>query len=185
MNHRILLPTLFFSLALGACAQKKSTVSPAPTAQPTRTDQAPRTTKQPTAPRFGGVAKADSLFFYMERTPCFGQCKAFRINVYRSGYATFEGRANVEREGMHRSRVGKDTMEILMREAEKIKFFELKDKYDSDVTDLPSAVIRIVGNGKDKQVIGRVGTPESFRAFFTKAEELLFPLPWWPIPPQE
>lgn len=173
MTLTSLLPALLISGLLLACADKKPTVS-----------GSDGSTKDGEV-QFGGPEKADSLFFWLERTPCFGQCKAFRIKVYRSGYATFEGRANVEKEGMHNGRVGLDTLDMLLSEAERIGFFDLNDRYDSEVTDLPSAILRVVGNGKDKRVVGRVGTPAAFTRFFEKAETLLYPMPWKPTPAQE
>lgn len=184
MNLRILLPAVICSLSLVASAQDKTSVTKAPQAGAPTTVKSPRAAKTKT-PRFGGIAKTDTLFFSMERTPCFGTCKAYRINVYRSGYATFEGRSNVEKEGMHRGHVGKDTLEMLMKQAEQIRFWDLKDKYDSQVTDLPSSIIQIIGEGKNKRVVGRVGTPATFTSFFNKAEGLLYPVAWKPIPAAE
>lgn len=136
-------------------------------------------------PVLGGASPADSLVISLQRTPCFGQCKAYTINVYRSGYATFNGRSNVELEGLHHARVGLDTLRTLLAEAERIGFYQLDDVYDRNVTDLPSSILRLVGNGKDKRVVGRVGTPENFTRFFTKAEEMLFPIAWRPAPKAE
>jgi hypothetical protein len=134
---------------------------------------------------YGGEGRTDSLFFSFERTPCFGMCPAFRLNVYRSGYATYEGRSHVEREGMHEGRVGMDTLALLLKEAEAIGFFALEDRYDSQVTDLPSLIIRIVSKGRDKKVVARVGYPEKLRNYATFVEELMLPLAWKPIRPQE
>ena len=173
MTISSLLPAFLISGLLLACVDKKPAVG--------EPDQASTNTKV----QLGGPAKGDSLFLSLERTPCFGRCKAFRINVYRSGYATYEGRLNVEKEGMHNGRVGRDTLELLMLEAERVGFFALNDSYDSEVTDLPSAILRVVGNGKDKRVVGRVGTPPAFTQFFEKAESLLYPMPWKPVPAQE
>ncbi len=131
--------------------------------------------------KFGGEGRTDSLFLSMERTPCFGVCKAYRIHVYRSGYATFEGRSNVEKEGMHEARIGKDTLALLLNEAERLTFFDLDTLYDSNVTDLPSTIIRVVGNGKDKRVKGRYNMPERFKTYGTFVDGLLFPVPWKPI----
>lgn len=180
MKMQITTATLLASLFLFSCADKKAVVSTtdAPAAPPVE-----RSTNK--GPRFGGPGRTDTLFFSMERTPCFGQCKAYRIKVYRSGYATFEGRAHVELEGMHQGRVGRDTMEVLLKEAENAGFFELNDTYDSNVTDLPSSIIQVIGAGKDKRVLARVGTPTSFKVLFEKAEGVLFPIAWRPLPAQE
>lgn len=135
--------------------------------------------------QFGGPNRADSLFFSMERTPCFGTCKAYRINVYRSGFATFEGRANVAKEGLHSGHIGPDSLAQLMSDADRLGFWDLQERYDNNATDLPSSIIRIVGNGKDKKVVARTGTPATFTALFSKAEEMLFPVPWKPVPKAE
>ncbi|MBL7952989.1 MAG: hypothetical protein JNM62_14870 [Flavobacteriales bacterium] len=160
-----------------ACSDQKKTVDAEPEAK----------AEKPATKSFqlGGTDKADTLFFSLERTPCFGTCKAYRINVYRSGYATFDGRSNVEKEGAHDGRVSPEIMDDLLQEAVRIKFFDLQDKYDGPVTDLPSSIIHVVANGKDKKVIGRVGTPENFKSFVTKAEEWLYPLPWKPVAKSE
>lgn len=129
----------------------------------------------------GGTAAADSLFLFLERTPCFGPCKAYRINIYRSGYATYEGRANVEREGMHEARIGQDTLQAILKEAERIDFYGLKELYDSPVMDLPSLVIRMNTSAGNKQVRGRVDVPPKFRVFGETIEEMVLPLAWKPM----
>lgn len=130
---------------------------------------------------YGGHSVGDSLFFSLERTPCLGMCKAYRINVYRSGHATYEGVVHVERMGMHRTRIGGDTLRTLLEEAERIGFWELNATYDGPVTDLPSTIIRVVSGESDHTVTARVKTPPAFRAFAEFADELLVPNAWKPV----
>lgn len=66
-------------------------------------------------------------------------------------------------------------MALLLRKAEEVQFFGMQDNYDSQVTDLPSTIIRVVANA-NKKVIGRVGTPAAFKALAAYADELVFPL---------
>ena len=134
--------------------------------------------------KYGGEARTDSLFFSLERTVCFGACKAYRIEVFRGGHATYDGRANVEKIGLYSGRVGRDTLDLLLEEAKAINFFDLQDRYDSEVTDLPSTIVRMVAMGRDKKVVARVGHPEKLKAFVARAEELLLPMPWRPVQPQ-
>lgn len=133
----------------------------------------------------GGPGGTDSLVVLLQRTPCFGKCKAYILKVYRSGYATYDGRANVELEGLYEARIGLDTLRTLLAEAEQNGFYQLNDVYDREVTDLPSSIMRLVGNGRDKRVAGRVGAPESFTRFFARAEELLVPVAWKPVAKDE
>ncbi len=167
-----MITTAFFSVLLLFACKSKQTSADNGSVGAAGNEQA----------QLGGKAAADSLFLNFQRTPCFGTCKAYRINLYRSGHATFEGVAHMEKEGMHRAVVGRDTMEMILAEARSMGFFDLKDEYDSQVTDLPSTIIRIHADGVDKQVIGRVGTPESFKALANKLDELLLPVPWVPMP---
>ncbi|MBP6312797.1 MAG: hypothetical protein KA408_11045 [Flavobacteriales bacterium] len=139
----------------------------------------------PDSHKMGGGEKEDSLVFSIGRTPCFGTCKAYWINVYRSGYATFNGNSNVEKIGPHEGWVGQDTIVMLINEAYRIGFFELEDIYDGPVTDLPSMTIQVVANDKDKKVTGRVGTPTKLKNFGKLADELLFPIAWIPIAPKD
>lgn len=193
MNHRTLLLSACLGTLLVACADKKPAVTSTPA--PAAPNRPPTEVRKPEKPvektptnktaRMGGMSIADSLFFTLEKTPCFGSCKSYRINVYRSGYATFEGRSNVEKVGMHSGHVGKDTLEVLLKSADDFGLYGMKDKYDSNVTDLPSSIIRVVGGGKDKKVIGRVGSPEAFTRFVAKAESLLYPIAWKPVPAKE
>lgn len=183
MNNRtllMLLPAIATTLLL-ACKDK------APAATDTTAEQTPAATMpaKDKAPQFGGAAKGDSLFFFLERTPCFGRCKAYRISIYRSGYAQYEGRLNVEKEGLHEGRIGADTMALLLNEAERIGFFGMKDSYDAEVTDLPSTIVKIYANGKEKRVLARVGTPPALKAYVEQVEGLLLPVPWKPLPAKD
>jgi len=179
MSTRMILPTLLSFALVAACKTKQDSAqdNAAPPAKGGSESTAPLV--------LGGEAAADSLFLSLERTPCFGTCKAYRLHIYRSGYATYEGRAHVEREGMHEARIGRDTLDAILKEAERIGFYGLEDVYDSPVTDLPSLIIRMVSNGRDKEVKGRVGVPPKFRTFAETIEELMLPVAWKPIRPQE
>lgn len=195
MILRTLIPALLCGTLLFSCANKQKTVAKDTTytSFPGKTGSTTAEEKkdfQPeveqTTPKFGGALEGDSLFFTMRRTPCFGKCKAYEINVYRSGYATFNGHSNVELEGMHQGHVGMDTLNTILTQAEKIDFFGLKDRYDNEgVTDLPSTIIQVVANGKNKKVISRVDTPEALRGYILRVEELLYPLAWRPVPKAE
>ncbi|MFZ1691962.1 MAG: DUF6438 domain-containing protein [Flavobacteriales bacterium] len=174
MKHTILLAIAALAIACGG--NKKTTA-----AEP---EQQVQTDEVAQAPRLGGPGKADTLFLSLERTPCFGMCKAYQINLYRSGYATFDGRMNMEKEGLHSARVGLDTMLTILARADELGFFGMQAKYDAEVTDLPSTVLRIIADDRDKKVIGRVGQPQAFKALVADIESLLLPMAWVPVTPE-
>lgn len=179
MSTSFILPALLSIALVAACKTKQETAQDSAAPTPSEVQTPSKTVS------LGGSARGDSLFLSLERTPCFGPCKAYRLNIYRSGYATYEGRANVEREGMHEARIGSDTLDTILQEAERIGFYALDDVYDSEVTDLPSLNIGLRSSAGTKNVKGRVGAPPKFRIFAETIEGLVLPVAWKPMVPQE
>jgi hypothetical protein len=128
--------------------------------------------------RFG--SPTDSLFFSLERTPCFGKCAAYTVNIYRSGFAEYIGRSNAPRQGRHTGTVPRTTLTALLDQAEAIDYFGLQDSYDGPVTDLPSTITRIVSGDRDKRIVARYKTPPPLKAFAQLADTLLKDVMWVP-----
>ena len=123
----------------------------------------------------------DSLFFSLERTPCFGKCPAYTVSIYRSGFAVYDGRTFAPRQGRYTGRVDVATMRTLLGKAEAIGYFDLQDSYDGPVTDLPSTITRIVSGRRDKRILARYKTPPALKAFALEADTLLKDVVWTPV----
>lgn len=121
---------------------------------------------------------ADSVFFSVERTPCFGKCPTYSTRVDRNGGVEWVGRQNVERMGTWNAHMDYAQMELLLDRAKAIGFFAMQDRYDGEVTDLPSTILRVNADGTDKQVMGRYRTPPGFKSLATYADSLLGTLEW-------
>lgn len=128
---------------------------------------------------------ADPLFFSLERTPCFGKCPAYLIAVDREGAAVYTGRTFADRPGTWKARVDRATMAALLERADAIGFFALEDRYDGSVTDVPSTIIRVNADGRDKKVVARYKVPPAFKAFAAHADSLLDRVDWERVPAQE
>jgi len=171
MNRSLILALVVLSVACNS-KKKTATADAAP-------EMAPVVDQQVAVS--GAPGKADALFLYLERTPCFGTCKAYRLEVAPDGKATYTGRANVERMGAHTALVPAESIKLIRAKADELGFRQMEDKYDAEVTDLPSTVLRLNLGGKPKQVLGRVGQPAAFKQLVTYIEELLLPLDWQPV----
>lgn len=125
--------------------------------------------------------EGDSIFFSIERTACFGSCPTYKLTILQDGSATYQGRRFAAREGRYTGQVDAATMYALKAAADSLDFYKLEDKYDQPVTDLPSVIIRVHADERDKQVIGRVGSPEEFKALTKRAEALLADVEWTKI----
>lgn len=134
---------------------------------------------------FGGTEKSDSLFMTFERTPCFGKCPAFRVMLYRSGYATYEGTQFSEHMGMHSGFMTVDEMDEILEEAERIDFFSLEETYDAQVTDLPSMIIEIKTTAKSHKTRARVGTPAALKEFGKYLDNKVNAVVWTAFGPEE
>jgi len=152
-------------------AQAEEAADPAPAVS----ENAPDQSEEPASTTKLGD---DSVFFSIERTPCFGTCPTYKLTIMQDGSAIYEGRRFAEREGRYTGHVDAATMKALKEEAEARGFYAMDDVYDRAVTDLPSVIIRVHADGRDKQVVGRVGMPQAFKNFTVRAEELLSKVEW-------
>ncbi|MBZ0205538.1 MAG: DUF6438 domain-containing protein [Flavobacteriales bacterium] len=184
------IPTIIltaFLLAFTTSCKNKQEVAATPVKNPTTQvaetgDPAPAVSEnapdQPMEPVTPTKLGDDSVFFSIERTACFGTCPTYKLTIMQDGSATYVGRRFAEREGRYTGHVDAATMNALKEEAEARGFYAMDDVYDRAVTDLPSVIIRVHADHGDKQVVGRVGTPQAFKNFTVRAEELLSKVEW-------
>jgi hypothetical protein len=86
----------------------------------------------------------------LERTSCFGACPMYKVTLRRDGTISYNGRRFVELEGVYEGKVyGFDRLAQLIIAS---GYFNLKDGYALNATDLPSANTSVVRNGKRKTV---------------------------------
>ena len=164
----LVLPALLVALISACNGQKQSMAQDAPPS-----DHGTSTVHYASAP--------DSVFFLLRRTPCFGTCPAYTITILGDGRASYSGNAHVERLGEYTGRVEEAMMQALYERAKEIGFFKLEDRYDGQVTDLPSTIIRVSADGHDKRVVVRVGPPAAFKRYASYADSLLAGVKWMPV----
>lgn len=119
---------------------------------------------------------SDSLFFKIERTSCFGRCPTYSIEVFNSGYVSYNGRRNVEKIGFYESKLDKTQLNFILKMANDINYFKLDDRYDGNMTDVPSTITLLKYNDNIKVVVDRVRGPEELKAFQKEMDNLLLNL---------
>jgi hypothetical protein len=158
MRHLLLLLLLsFFGLNLTACAQKttvqKTTIK--------KSSQKTPATKKPASSEVGPV-----LVF--ERTPCYGTCPAYVMQVYTDGRVAYEGRHSVPMMGKQDLQLPANAVADMLRQAKEAHFEAFEKVYSGGATDLPSTIVTIrQPDGMPKKVIVEGNAPENVRAFFT------------------
>lgn len=105
------------------------------------------------------LAAATVPVITLERTPCFGTCPMYKLEIFADGKIVYEGKDFVKRKGRVESRITKAQVQQLVREFNKINYFELDDEYVSEGpncpqwwTDSPSAVTSINWKGRQKAI---------------------------------
>jgi hypothetical protein len=126
----------------------------------------------------------DSLFFKMQRTPCFGQCSVYTIHIYKSGYATLEGRKFFEHIGNFRTQVSAEDMKTIEQWASEANYFDLDHQYDAPVTDLPTTITIMQVNGRKQWVYNRMNSPDELRKFERSIEDWIKPIAWTAYEPK-
>ena len=59
------------------------------------------------------VEPIDSLVISFSKTPCFGRCPVYKVKVYESGFATYEGLNFAEKLGLYSYRFSNEEIEAI------------------------------------------------------------------------
>ena len=101
------------------------------------------------------------LAFSFEKTACFGKCPEYVLTVYENGEAKFEGKKNTDLIGSYScDDCDQEMMLKIMETAGRINFWNLNDKYDPGVMDLPSSITTIYLKNPPKSAVNVMDGPE-------------------------
>jgi hypothetical protein len=87
----------------------------------------------------------------LERTGCFGNCPIYKVTLRRDGTATYLGKRFSRRDGVFHGKLGygfERLAEFLYQQG----FFNLDENYSAPFTDLDTAIVTVVSDGKTKAV---------------------------------
>ncbi|HEX8504200.1 MAG TPA: DUF6438 domain-containing protein [Hymenobacter sp.] len=163
MRHfTLLLLLLGFSCSLPACAQNAtSSTRQAKPKKPSKKEAAREAQAKAVKEQ---QEKGPVLTF--ERTPCFGICPAYSMQVFADGRVAYEGRRAVPMLGKQELRLPAAAVADMLRTAKEFKFETFDRQYSRGTTDLPSTVIAVrQPNGQLKTVTVEEGAPQNVQAF--------------------
>lgn len=164
---------LLCSLSVASCKQKKEAAN-GPQATSQNLDdmgeaavQLSESADSLSAAVADAKSAGDTLLISFSKTPCFGQCPVYKVHVYESGYATYEGINFVDRMGMYATRLSGAEVEELFALAREAGFFGFERTYDHPgLQDLPSTTLMMDGGGKRNHVTIRYDVPRNVKSFF-------------------
>jgi hypothetical protein len=95
----------------------------------------------------------------LERTPCFGSCPNYKLEIFADGRVVYEGKDSVKRKGRVQGRIPKAAVQQLVREFNRINYMRLDDEYTSEGpncpeywTDSASAITSLNWKGRQKTI---------------------------------
>ncbi len=110
-------------------------------------------------------SKESTPVIVFEKTPCYGTCPNYTASIYKSGLVVFEGKRFVDLIGEYKFNLGEDWVKLTINKSKDINFFEMEDRYDGNVTDLPSTYTTINWKGESKKIKARYEIPQGLKDF--------------------
>lgn len=120
----------------------------------------------------------DTLVFRMQRTPCFGQCPTYTINIYQSGWSLLEGKQFFDYEGFYTTKFTEEDLIQIENLAKKYGYDKMDHVYDAPVTDLPSATTIVNTESMNNWVYNRMNSPDELRSFEREMETMIKDKQW-------
>ncbi len=108
----------------------------------------------------------------IRRGMCYGMCPDYTLTIHGDGKIEWDGRHFVYPKGFRRAEINPDDVKELVDEFYRIGYFDMKDEYTANITDLPHTMTSIFVNGQTKQVIDYYGAPQELRQLETMIDDV-------------
>ena len=111
-----------------------------------------------------------SLRITLSRSPCYGNCPAYAIEIHGDGTVAYEGQSNVGTTVRKKGKISQASLVKLVDAFRKADYFSLAAGYASGVTDMPTCVTSIGFDGVSKSVLNYVGGNAGMPAVVSELE---------------
>lgn len=106
-----------------------------------------------------------TVIISFEQTACYGTCPVYKITVLKNGYATYHGDRHVAQIGDYFATLTEEQINGIYSKANELHFFDLKERYTTNMTDLPTSRIQINTGIKEHKVSAYGEYPENLQNF--------------------
>ena len=165
---------LLASICLVACSKKTLAKSSQATTTPTTPTAvgSPKSTEEtPSSTSYAKGIPEDidpNLQVSLQRSPCFGYCATFKIELFADGTARYNGFAHVKRLGDYIAKADAAFMKRIADKALSIKYLSLLNKYpvgDIAIADVPTTTTYVRIGSDGKRIINNYDPPKELREF--------------------
>lgn len=99
------------------------------------------------------IAQKKVTYVKMERTPCFGKCPSYEIEISNKGVIKYTGKRNVDKLGTHNYKLSPSKVNHIFALIEKKKISSLPSSYEPKASDLPRLNLSFIIKKKKKSII--------------------------------
>lgn len=121
---------------------------------------------------------ADILIISLEKTPCYGPCPAYKMEIFSSGLVRFKGESNHKMIGNYESSLHQEDLQKIVQRFRDSNFFKFKNQYTGNVSDLPTTYIYFKDQSNEKTIQDYYNAPEQLKELEQVVENLIPTLPW-------
>ena len=107
---------------------------------------------------FPEIRDWNSLRITLTRTPCYGMCPSYTVEIHGDGTVLYEGKSGVGVKGPQRGAISKAAVQELVEIFRKADYFSLADGYISFTTDNPTQTTSISFDDKAKWIVNYIGS---------------------------
>ena len=115
----------------------------------------------------------EDLLIELKRTPCYGFCPVYTVKIDKSGKGLFEGVENVDNIGRFSFSISQEELMGLENAFLEVDFYQLRNIYEREVSDLPTTYITYNKEGNRKKIMDYYGAPEELRSLENRIETLV------------
>ncbi len=127
----------------------------------------------------------DSKRFILQKGGCFGTCPVYTLTINQNGEATFEGRMNTNKQGIHAKKISSEEVTKLEKLFKNAKFYQFEENYESRIADLPMITIGFDNGSGMKLVSGKMERPEEVKQLQYALEKIAESDGWTMITPPD
>ena len=118
----------------------------------------------------------------LERTPCFGTCPVYQVELRRDGTARYRGGEHAPRQGEFEGKVPLYAYALLCAAADDLGLEGMQGRYAADWTDDENVAIEWEREGRTGRVLDYARqAPPAFQAYRALFDELASQIEWQPV----
>lgn len=124
------------------------------------------------------IAQNKISFLRMERTPCFGKCPHYKVEIHSNGLILYEGIKHGNFFGHRKAQVDPKKVAKLFKEIGKYKLISLKNMYKPKAADLPRLHFDFSINKKGKRITNAESGPLYLSTIGKKIDSFIVKAKW-------